>query len=81
MPAMTAGTVERALGVSNVAARHAAEELADAGILHRKQVERGTTGYLARDVFGLLTVAERRLASTRWNTRDAPPARPAPALS
>ena len=35
----------------------------DAGILVRKQVEQNTTAYLARDVFDLLTVTERRLGS------------------
>jgi len=69
----------RLLGVSFPAARKAVEELAEAKILSRKQVEQNTTGYLARDVFDLLTVAERRLASTRWDTRQSRPARPVPA--
>jgi Fic family protein len=79
VPVVTARAAERLLGVSFPAARHALEELAEVGIVHRKQVDRGTTGYLAREVFTLLTHAERRLASTRWDTREAPPARPAPA--
>ena len=78
-PLVTARTVERLLAVSHPAARNALEELAGAKILNRKQVERNTTGYLARDVFDLLTFAERRLASTRWDTRDSPPIRSAPA--
>lgn len=78
-PLVTARSVQRLLGVSFPAARNAVEELATSGILSRKQVERGTTGYLAREVFDLLTVTERRLASTRWDTRESPPARPAPA--
>ena len=41
-------------GDSFPSARAAVEELAEARILIRKQVERGTTGYLARDVFDLL---------------------------
>lgn len=80
VPLVTAPTVQRLLGVSHPAARAAVEELADAQILSRKNVERGTTGYFAHDVFELLTVAERRLASTRWDTRESPPARPVPAL-
>jgi hypothetical protein len=80
MPVLTARIAEHRLQVSSIAARTALDELADAGILHRKQVERGTTGYLARDVFGILTFAERRLASTRWDTRESPPGRPVPAL-
>ncbi len=62
-PLVTARTVQRLLGTSHPAARKAAEELADAGILVRKQVEQNTTAYLARDVFDLLTVTERRLGS------------------
>ncbi|MQA13374.1 MAG: Fic family protein [Pseudonocardiaceae bacterium] len=79
-PLVTARTVQRLLAVSHPAARAALEELADAGIVVRKRVERATTGYFARDVFELLTFAERRLASTRWDTRQSPPSRPVPAL-
>lgn len=50
VPLLTTATAARLLGVSFPAARSALEELADADVLHRKQVERGTTGYLARDV-------------------------------
>ncbi|HET9258050.1 MAG TPA: hypothetical protein VFO16_23010 [Pseudonocardiaceae bacterium] len=39
------------------AARTALEELADARTVTRKNVERGTTGYFAREVFDLLTIA------------------------
>ncbi|MEE2058011.1 Fic family protein [Rhodococcus artemisiae] len=53
-PIMTARTVQRILGVSFPAARAALEELADAGVLSRKSVERGTTGYVARDVLDLI---------------------------
>ena len=49
-----ARTVQRILGVSFPAARAALEELADAGVLSRKSVERGTTGYVARDVLDLV---------------------------
>ena len=79
VPVTTVQSVQRLLGVSDPAARAALEELADAEILGRKRVDRGTVAYLARDVFDLLTLTERRLASTRWDTRDAPPSRPAPA--
>lgn len=79
-PLVTASTVQRMLNVSAPAAYKAVEELADAGVVTRKSLERGTTGYFARDVFELLTFAERRLASTRWDTRQTPPSRPAPAL-
>lgn len=33
----------------------------------------------ARDVLDLVTVTERRLASTKFDTRTSPPARPVPA--
>ena len=79
-PVMTTRTVQRLLGdISFPPARAALEELADAGIVDRQQLDGRTTGYLAGEVFDLLTVAERRLASTRWDTRESPPARPAPA--
>jgi Fic family protein len=78
-PLLTARTAERLLAVSFPAARAALDELAAVRILTPKQVERGTTGYLAREVFDLLTGAERRLASTRWDTRRALPSRPVPA--
>ena len=77
-PLVTARTVQRMLQVSFPTAKAAVEELADAGIVTRKNVERGTTGYLSRDVFDLLTFTERRLASTRWDTRQSPPVRAVP---
>lgn len=79
LPVLTARTTQRALTVSFPAARAALEELAEAKILRRKHVDRGTTGYLATEVFDLLTFAERELASTRWDTRDSRPIRPVPA--
>ncbi len=79
-PLVTTNTVRRMLEVSLPAAYNAAEELAEAGIVSRRPLERNTVGYFAGDVFDLLTFAERRLASTRWDTRKSPPQRPAPAL-
>ena len=78
LPLFTVQTVHRVLGVSDVAARGAAEELAEAGIVTRRAIG-GATGYFATEVFDLLTVAERRLASTRWDTRDSLPNRHVPA--
>lgn len=77
-PVVTARTVQRVLGVSFPAARTALEELADAGVLRRRQVERGTTAYLAMEVLGLVDHAERQLASTAFDTRTSPPNRPVP---
>ncbi len=79
-PVLTTKTVQRILEVSFPSARAALEELADGGILSRKSLERGTTGYLARDVLDLIGLAERRLASTRFDTRVSKPVRSAPAL-
>jgi Fic family protein len=79
VPVTTAQSAQRLLRVTAPAARAALDELADAGILSRKRVDRGTTAYLARDVFDLLTMTERRLASTRWDTRDSAPRRASPA--
>lgn len=79
VPILTTRTAQRRLAVSFPAARAALEELADAGILGRRSVERGTTGYTATDVFSLVTHAERQLASTQWDTRVSPPDRPVPA--
>lgn len=78
-PVLTARTVERMLGVSFIAARQALEELADAGVLHRKSLARNTTGYLAREILDLVAIAERRLASTRFDTRASGPNRAVPA--
>ena len=80
VPILTSRTAQRRLAVSFPAARAALEELADAGILARRSVERGTTGYTATDVFSLVTHAERQLASTRWDTRVSPPNRSVPVL-
>ncbi|WP_206061479.1 Fic family protein [Nonomuraea basaltis] len=79
VPLVTARTLQCLLSVTHPAARQALEELSGAGILHPKQVERNTRGYLAREVFDLLTLTERRLASTRWDTRESPPKRFVPA--
>lgn len=79
-PMLTARTVQRLLDVSFPRARDALEELAEGGVLSRKSVDRGTTGYLASEVLDLVGLTERRLASTRFDTRVSKPIRPAPAL-
>jgi hypothetical protein len=80
-PVMTTRAVQRILGISFPAARDALEELANASLLARKNVDRGTTGYLAHDVLDLVGVTERRLASTQFDTRVSPPNRSVPAPS
>jgi Fic family protein len=79
VPLLTTATVQRVLGVSPGAAYRAVEELAEAQILSRKNLQTGTVGYSAPDIFELLTFTERRMASTRWDTRQSPPVRPVPA--
>jgi Fic family protein len=76
VPILTTRTAQRRLGISFPAARSALEELAAAGILQRRSVERGTTGYAATDVFSVVTHAERQLASTQFDTRGSEPHRP-----
>lgn len=78
-PILTVRTAQRLLGVSAPAGRAGLDELAEAGVLARRSVERGTTGYVASELFGVVTHAERQLASTRWDTRLAPASRPVPA--
>ena len=77
-PVLTARTAQRVLGVSFPAARTALDELADAGVLRRRQIERGTTAYLAGEVLALVDHAERQLASTAFDTRVSPPNRAVP---
>ncbi len=50
--------------VSRPAAVTALDELAFAGVLTKRRLDRRTGGYLAMDVFSLITTAERQLAST-----------------
>lgn len=80
-PVLTVTTARRLLDVSEPAARAALDELAEAGVLTRRQVGKGLRGYSADAVFDLITHAERRLASTRWDTRLAPPVRAVAASS
>ena len=77
-PVLTAASVMRLFDVSRPAALAALEELADARVLTKRRIDRRTGGYLAMDVFDLITFAERQLASTRWDTGSAPPSRATP---
>jgi Fic family protein len=79
-PVVTATTLARILAVSFPAASAALEELELAKIMNTRSVERGARAYVAQEVLELITVAERALASTRFDTRASPPSRPAPAL-
>lgn len=75
-PVVTAATLARILDVSVQAAKAALDELRDAGILHTKSIERGTSAYLCREVLDLITLTERALASTKPDTRASAPNRP-----
>ncbi len=78
-PVATVGTLRRILEISAPAASSALDELHQAGVLDTRMIERGTTAYLALEVLELITYAERRLASTRFDTRTTQPNRGVPA--
>jgi Fic family protein len=78
-PVVTATTLARILDVSFPAASAALDELRRAGILATRSIERGANAYIAREVLDLVTLSERALASTRFDTRASPPNRRVPA--
>ncbi|MFT3971278.1 MAG: Fic family protein [Micropruina sp.] len=77
-PVVTATTLARILGVSFPAASAALDELSGAGILATRAIERGATAYMAREILDLITLSERALASTHFDTRISPPNRGVP---
>lgn len=78
-PVVTATTLARILNVSFPAASSALDELKQAGILTTRSIERGAKAYVAREVLDLVTLSERALASTQFDTRVSPPNRSVPA--
>lgn len=78
-PVVTATTLSKILNISFPAASAALDELRQAHILRTRSIERGATAYLAREVLDLITLTERTLASTKFDTRTTPPNRPVPA--
>lgn len=78
-PMVTATTVSRIFELSFPVANAASDELRGAEIVQTKKIGQGTSGYLAREVLDLVTMTERALASTKFDTRAFPPNRPAPA--
>lgn len=66
VPIVTARAAQSLLGISFVSASSALEELAGAGIVQVKEVERGARAYLGTDVLDLINGAERRLTYTKW---------------
>lgn len=77
-PVLTSATVQRVLDISTKGAIDALSELHRAGILESRKISRGVHAFAATDLLNLLTVAERRLASTKFDTRSSPPNRPVP---
>ena len=77
-PVLTSNTVQRIYGVSHVAADRALGELLAANILSAHE-RRGVRYHQAFDVLDLITMTERRLASTKFDTRTSPPVRAVPA--
>lgn len=78
-PVLTVDTAQRIHGVSRVAAQRALDELHTAEILTRRSIGSGRDAYVSGDVLDLITWAERRLASTKFDTRKAPPRHGVPA--
>ena len=77
-PVLTITTASRIHGISRTAASRGLETLRAAGILTTESVGGGRRAYTARSVLDVITWAERRLASTHFDTRISPPARPVP---
>lgn len=72
-PVLTPKVAAQLYGTSENSARKALDLLVEAGVVRTKSIGRRTNGYLAREVLDLVAVAERRLASTRMDTRLAGP--------
>lgn len=73
-PVVTVATVNRIYGKAPASARQALDFLEEAGILRSKSVgPQGQRGYYADDVLDLITYADRRLASSQFDTRLAEP--------
>lgn len=77
-PVLTSVTLAKILGVSFPAANAALDELRQAGILTTKSIERGAKAYIAREVLDIITLSERALASTQFDTRASEPNRSVP---
>ena len=72
-PVLTAAVAADLFGKTTTAAGNALDSLAASGVLRKRSIDRGVTGYLADDVFEVITWAERRLASTKFDTEVSPP--------
>ncbi len=72
-PVLTATTVTRIHGVSENAALRALGDLRDAGILETRSTGTRARAFVSREILDLITVTERQLASTRFDTSASPP--------
>ena len=77
-PVLTITTASRIHGISRTAASRGLETLRAAGILTTESVGGSRRAYTARSVLDVITWAERRLASTHFDTRVSLPTRPVP---
>lgn len=73
------GTCRHDAPMGSTVANAALDEPPKAEILQTKAIERGTAAHLAREVLDLITMTERALASTKFDTRVSTPNRPVPA--
>ena len=78
-PVLTIATASRIYGVSRTASSRGLETLRAAGILTTESIGAGRRAYTAPAVLDTITWAERRLASTRFDTRISAPTRAVPA--
>lgn len=79
-PVLTVKTASQIYGLSVQNASEALTQLADAGIFSTRSIARGTTAFIANEVLDLVTLSERKLASTQFDTRVSKPVRQVPEL-
>lgn len=73
-PIVTIASLQRLYGVSRTVAQNAVDNLTSAGILRTKTIgAHGQKGYYADDVLDLINFADRKLASSQFDTAIAPP--------
>lgn len=77
-PVLTLKTAGGIYGLSAQNASEALTQLADVGILSKRSIARGSTAYIANEVMDLVTLSERKLASTQFDTRVSKPVRQVP---
>lgn len=80
MPIFTVELVQERLDLSRQSARKACSELEQAGIIGPTSASARSRGWWHQGLFELITHSERKLASSRWDTRLSPPELPVPHL-